>query len=219
MNVFDIIGPVMVGPSSSHTAGAARIGKVVRILLGEEPVKANITFHGSFARTYRGHGTDRAVVGGLLGFETDDLRIRNSLRLAEAAGLEYTIQTGDLGEVHPNTVRIEAEGKSGKAIKVIASSIGGGSIVVKEIDGLQVDFTGESHTIVISHQDAPGAVASVSSLLAVYKINIGQMKVYRTRRGGDAIMVIETDQEPAGEVAEKLEKLDCVQKVTLLRPV
>ena len=219
MNVFDIIGPIMVGPSSSHTAGAVRIGKVARVLLGEEPVKANITFHGSFARNYRGHGTDRAVVGGLLGFETDDLRIRNSLRLAEAAGLEYTIQTGDLGEVHPNTVRIEAEGKSGKAIEVIASSVGGGSIVVKEIDRLEVDFTGESHTIVISHQDAPGAVASVTSLLAVYKINIGQMKVHRTRRGGDAIMVIETDQEPAGEVAEKLGKLECVQKVTLLRPV
>jgi L-serine dehydratase len=219
MNVFDIIGPVMVGPSSSHTAGAARIGKVVRTLLGEEPVKAFIIFHGSFARTYRGHGTDRAVIGGLLGFETDDLRIRDSLNLAREAGLEYIIETGDLGEVHPNTVLIKVEGKSGKTITVVASSIGGGNIVVREIDGLQVDFTGESHTIIISHRDAPGAVASVTSLLAVYKINIGQMKVYRTRRGGDAIMVIETDQEPAGEVADKLEKLECVQKVTLLRPV
>jgi len=219
MNVFDIIGPIMIGPSSSHTAGAVRIGKVVRTLLGEEPIKAHILFHGSFARTYKGHGTDRAVIGGLLGFETDDLRIRDSLDLAKEAGLEYNIEVGDLGEVHPNTVQIKAEGKSGKNITVIASSIGGGNIVVKEIDSLHVDFTGESHTIVITHRDAPGAVASVTSLLAVYKINIGQMKVYRTRRGGNAIMVIETDQEPIMEVVDKLGRLECVYKVVALKPV
>ncbi len=219
MDVFDIIGPVMVGPSSSHTAGAARIGKIARNLLGEEPIEANIQLHGSFARTYRGHGTDRAILGGLLGFDPDDLRIRESLGIAERVGLEFTIEKVSLKDAHPNTVRIKVRGDSGKTVVVTAASVGGGNVVIKDIDGLEVNFTGRSHTIVIPHRDAPGVVAAVTGLLSSIGINIGEMRVYRKRRGGDAIMVIEVDQEIDDDIAQELNELYHIDKVTILNPL
>lgn len=204
MDVFDIIGPIMVGPSSSHTAGAARIGKIARNLLGQEPVEAIIELHGSFAQTYKGHGTDRAIIGGLLGFEPDDLRIRDSLAMAAQKGLSYTIRKVNLKDAHPNTARITVSDYSGNTVVVTASSVGGGNIVVKDINGLEVDFTGRSHTIVIPHRDAPGVVAAVTGLLSSNHINIGEMKVYRKRRGGDAIMIIEVDQAVSQDIAYQI---------------
>ena len=219
MDVFDIIGPVMVGPSSSHTAGATRIGKIARNLLGEEPVEATIELHGSFAQTYRGHGTDRAIIGGLLGYDPDDLRIRESLDIARRVGLGYTIKKANLKDAHPNTARIRVKGSSGKAVVVTAASVGGGNVVVKDINGLEVEFTGRSYTIVIPHRDALGVVAAVTGLLSTNGINIGEMKVYRKRRGGDAIMVIEVDQEINKNVANQLNELYYINQVTILNPL
>ncbi len=219
MNVFDIIGPVMVGPSSSHTAGAVRIGRVARELLGEEPVEVVVKFHGSFARTYQGHGTDKAIIAGLLGMNPDDLRIRDSLEIAHEIGLKYTFERTDLQEAHPNIAYIEAEGKSGRKVSIIGSSVGGGNILIKQVDGLDVEFSGQYDTLIIPHQDAPGVVAAVTNMLAQNWINIANMKVYRSGRGGDAIMVIETDQKIGQELVADLEKLSRVSKVTEINPI
>lgn len=218
MNVFDIIGPVMIGPSSSHTAGAARLGRITRMLLGEEPKHAHIYLHGSFARTYRGHGTDRAIIGGLLGFGPDDIRIRDSLELAKQAGLSYIFEPTDLGEVHPNTALIEVTSISGKRFSLLGSSVGGGNVVIHRIQNMEVEFTGNYYTLIIPHQDAPGVVANVTSLLSKKQINIAQMKVYRMRRGGEAMLIIETDEHIDNELVPQLEKLPHVTSVAIVEP-
>lgn len=219
MNVFDIIGPVMVGPSSSHTAGAVRIGSIGRMLLGEEPAEAVIKFHGSFAKTYRGHGTDKAIVGGLMGFNVDDARLRESLELADKAGFEYTIQTENLGPVHPNTAYIEVKGVSGKKASLMGASIGGGNIVITQVNGVNVEFTGQYYTLIICHHDAPGMVASVTNVLAAVNINIAYMKVYRTLKGGQAMMVIETDQPIDDYVSVIIQRVPKVASATIVRPI
>jgi len=218
MNVFDIIGPVMIGPSSSHTAGAARLGRITRMLLGEQPKHAHIYLHGSFARTYCGHGTDRALIGGLLGFSPDDIRIRDSLELAKEAGLSYEFEPTDLGEVHPNTALLEVTGTSGKTLSLLGSSIGGGNVVIQRIQDMKVEFTGEYYTLLIPHQDAPGVVANVTSVLSTNRINIAQMKVYRTRRGGPAMLIIETDEHIESKLLPTLEKIPHVTSVAIVEP-
>lgn len=204
MNAFDIIGPIMVGPSSSHTAGAVRIARVAGILLNEKVRRASIKFHGSFATTYKGHGTDKAIVGGLMGFETDDTRIRDSLSIAAAEGIEYTIDTCELEGVHPNTVIIELEGISGRKASIMGSSIGGGNIAIKKVNGLDVDFTGQFNTLLIEHMDRPGTISAVTGILGNNEINIAIMKVYRSSKGSRAIMVIETDQSVSDDVIENI---------------
>ena len=159
MDIFDILGPVMVGPSSSHTAGAARIGAMARTLLGEEVADAKLHLYGSFAETGKGHGTDRALVAGLLGMKPDDLRIPNAFEEAKKAGLRYTIDEIDLRDAHPNTAVLELTGKGGRALTVQASSLGGGRIMVNKLDGIEVNFTGESNTLVVRNQDEFGSVA------------------------------------------------------------
>lgn len=216
MNLFDIIGPVMIGPSSSHTAGAARIGRVARQLLGEKPVKAVVSFHGSFEKTYRGHGTDRAVAGGLMNMGVDDERLRRSLHLAREEGLDITFQPVRLRDAHPNTVVVEITGESGKQVKVQAASIGGGSIRVQYLDGLEVGFSGEKTTLVIRHTDAPGAIAMVTHLLSDARINIATMRVFRREAGGEAIMAIELDERPGAALLTALRMLPAVTDVTLL---
>ena len=219
MDVFDIIGPVMVGPSSSHTAGAVRIGRMVRGILGEQPAEARITLHGSFARTYKGHGTDKALLGGLLGMLPDDERIRDSMELAHAVGMKYQVGTAVLKDAHPNTACITATGPSGKSVTVQGASVGGGNILITSIDGMDVGFTGEYYTLLISHKDTPGVVAAVTHLLALNEVNIANMKVYRSSRGGDAIMVIETDQEIRADVELQIECLHGIQRATLIEPI
>lgn len=194
MNVFDIIGPIMIGPSSSHTAGAAKIGYIIRELMGEPIVKANIKLHGSFAATYKGHGTDKALIAGLLGMHPDDERIKNSKEIAEKEGMEVSISKVKLENAHPNTTVIKAVGKSKKTLTVQGTSIGGGEIEINEINGMKVNFNGENNTLVIFHMDAPGEISSVSDLIAKENINIAGMKVFRNRQGGNAVMIIETDQ-------------------------
>ena len=195
MNVFDVLGPVMIGPSSSHTAGAAKIVRLAGMILGEKAVQADISLHGSFAATYHGHGTDRALVGGLLGLGADDERLRDALQLAVREGLAVTFHRENLGDVHPNTAKICARGVSGRTVELVASSTGGGDIRVINLSGFSVDFDGSSYTLIVPHQDRAGTVAAVTAVLAEESVNIAQMKVARELVGADAMMIIETDQE------------------------
>ena len=207
MNIFDILGPIMIGPSSSHTAGAVRIGKIAGIVLGEAPKTANFYLHGSFSETYRGHGTDRALIGGLLGFSTEDERIRSSFQIAEEQGLKANFHKANLGDVHVNTVKVVVSGETGKEIQLTASSIGGGNIKVIDLLGFPVDFSGQFNTLIIPHYDRPGTIGAVTKLLGEEGINIAQMKVSRARMGSKAIMIIETDESSRLEVLEKIRAL------------
>ena len=211
INIFDMMGPVMVGPSSSHTAGAARIGNMGRTLLGEEVARADIGLHGSFAETGFGHGTDRALLAGLLGMKPDDLRIPNAYEEANRAGMAYSFRTVELRDAHPNTALLELTGKSGKQLTLQASSIGGGAIVVNKID---VNFTGDFNTLIVRNQDESGSVAAITSILSQVHINVANMSVNRHRRGGDALMVIETDQHIKPRQVEFLSELPGILSVT-----
>lgn len=219
MNAFDIIGPIMVGPSSSHTAGAVRIGKVARMVLGEEPVKAIILLHGSFARTYKGHGTDRAIIAGIMGFDVDDGRIVNSFDIANERKLQFIIKEEDMGSVHPNTAKVELSSENGRTISIIGSSIGGGNIVIINVNDIAVEFTGQYDTIIINHQDKPGIIAQVTDTLAKKNINIAFMKVYRSLKGGDAMMVIEADQKIDQEIMKTLNSLKSFKSATLVKSI
>lgn len=214
INIFDMMGPVMIGPSSSHTAGAARIGNMGRTLLGEEVARADIGLHGSFAETGFGHGTDRALLAGLLGMKPDDLRIPNAYEEANRAGMAYSFRTVELRDAHPNTALLELTGKSGKKLTLQASSIGGGAIVVNKIDGIDVNFTGDFNTLIVRNQDESGSVAAITSILSQVHINVANMSVNRHRRGGDALMVIETDQHIKPRQVEFLSELPGILSVT-----
>lgn len=216
MDLFDIIGPVMVGPSSSHTAGAARIGKITRMLLGSRPTEARIGLYGSFRKTYRGHGTDKALIGGLLGMDVDDLRLRDSLRMAEEAGLEYSFYNADLRGAHPNTVIMDVTGEDGRKISVEAASVGGGEIVVKSIDGLEAGFSGHENTLILTYRDVTGMIARISGELAYSAINIATMRVFRRSAGGEAMVALELDGAANEELLERLSRLTGVYHVAYL---
>lgn len=217
MNLFDIIGPVMIGPSSSHTAGAARIGRVTRMLLGEDVQSAEIYFHGSFAKTWEGHGADRAVIGGLLGLSVADEHMRLSRELAQEKGMKYTISAVQLRDAHPNTVIIKAHGVTGKDVKVQAASVGGGSIFVQYLNDMEVGFSGERTTLIIQHRDTLGAIAQVSQMLAWAKMNIATMRVFREDKGGRAVMALELDSVPEDKLLTSLRAMDAFENVTLLK--
>lgn len=216
MNLFDIVGPVMVGPSSSHTAGAVRIGNVARKLVGSDIKMAKIYFHGSFQLTGKGHGTDKALLAGLMGMPVDDVRIPRSYTEADVREMAYGFFPIDLGDVHPNSVKLVLDGKNGRHREIVASSIGGGRIEVTEIDGLAVRFGGDYPTLVIRNQDVPGQVQQVATFLAEENINIGSMQLYRSQRGADAVMVIECDKEVPEDVVDALEGLNGIVRVTYL---
>lgn len=218
MNIFDMIGPVMVGPSSSHTAGAARAGYVARMLLGEKPVKATITLSGSFAQTYQGHGTDRAIIGGILGFPPSDLRIRDSFKEAEKSGLAYNFRMEELENTAPNTAKIELQGENGAAISTVISSVGGGVVQVVRINGADVKFSAEYPTTVVFNDDKPGIVAKVSEHFAAHHINIAFMRLFRRAEGQEAIMVIESDQKVEKEMLESLRRSEHINKVIAIEP-
>ena len=194
MDLFDILGPVMVGPSSSQTAGAVRIGLMARTLLGAPPVEAAIHLHGSFAETGPGHGTDRALVDGLLGMQPDDLRIPRAAREAEKAGLTVTIDTVDLREAHPNTAVLSLRAANDKRLEMQACSLGGGRIMVNKLDGIEVSFTGAFNTLVVRGRDVNGVVSGVTSILYQVGVNVANMSVCRPKRGADLLMVIEVDE-------------------------
>lgn len=214
MNIFDIIGPVMVGPSSSHTAGAVKIGYVSRKLMAQPIAEAEILLYGSFLATGRGHGTKYAIVAGLLGMKPDDRHIPDSFELAEEAGMEISFGEADLKEGHPNSVKLKLTGANGRRLEVVGESIGGSLINIAAIDGLSANFSGDYPTLIVHNLDQPGHVAEVTSMLSHKSVNIAAMQLYRANRGGDAVMVIECDQEIPQESLAWLSHLEGVEKVT-----
>lgn len=213
-SVFDIIGPVMVGPSSSHTAGAARIGLMAGKLFGRTPRTAHITFYGSFADTYRGHGTDVAIVGGIMGFDTFDLRIPQSLDIAREKGIEVIFETSDLLTDHPNTARVLLEDEFG-TFEIVGISIGGGTIEITELNGFPLKLTGGGPALVVLHHDRFGAIAAVTGVLANHQLNIGHMEVSRHEKGMQALMAIEIDETIPAEVIAELERLPQIERIAI----
>lgn len=210
LSIFDVLGPNMIGPSSSHTAGACRIGKVGNKMSKGDIAQVRFYLHGSFSETYKGHGTDRALVGGILGFDPDDERIVESFTIASSLGIKYQFIKTDLGDVHSNTVKVEIQKSNGDTVEVTGSSIGGGNIVITKINGLDLEFTGEYFTLVVPHMDRPGIVTKVTAALAKYEINIAFMKVYRHNRGKEAFMIIESDNVVNQETMDEIKSLDGV---------
>ncbi len=219
VGVFDILGPIMVGPSSSHTAGAARLGKVARAIAGGDIKEVKFLLHGSFGKTYKGHGTDRALVAGILGMEPSDLRLKDSLDIAREMGLKIEFKEADLGEVHPNTVKFIMRGEDESLYEMMGSSIGGGSIEVIEVNNNKVEFTGAYPTIIISHKDVPGVVSKVTALLYSNSINIAFMKVFRSQKGIVATMVFEVDHIVNNEVVEMIKDIEWINKVIMINPI
>ncbi|TCS93094.1 L-serine ammonia-lyase, iron-sulfur-dependent subunit beta [Hazenella coriacea] len=213
--VFDIIGPIMIGPSSSHTAGAARIGLAARKIFGRKPDRVKITLYGSFAKTYRGHGTDIALAGGLLNFDTSDRRIIQALEIAQEEGVEITFEESDDLTDHPNTARLYLEDEKG-SIEVVGVSIGGGKMEIIEINGFELKLTGNDPALLVLHHDQYGAVARVATVLALRQINIGFMQVSRKEKGSQALMSIETDQPVDADVQDEIRHLAGMDAVTVL---
>ncbi|MFC7442399.1 L-serine ammonia-lyase, iron-sulfur-dependent subunit beta [Laceyella putida] len=213
--VFDIIGPIMIGPSSSHTAGAARIGRAARTIFGRKPKRALITLYGSFAKTYRGHGTDVALAGGLLDFDTFDKRMVHSLNIAREEGIEIIFQESDELTEHPNTARIRLEDEEG-SVEVVGVSIGGGKMEIIELNGFDLKLSGNDPVLLVLHQDQYGAVAKVATVLAKHQINIAFMQVSRKEKGSQALMSIETDQKVEAGVQAEIGSLPGIHAVTIL---
>ena len=211
VSLLDIIGPVMVGPSSSHTAGACRLGLLARNLVGGTPEKARIELHGSFARTGEGHGTDKAIAGGLMGFRPDDERLRDALEIAQGEGFDYVFEKTTLDDdAHPNTVRITVERADRRAM-MVGSSLGAGRVMVTEIDGYPVEVTGNLHTVVLVAEDIKGSIARIATILAEGNVNIATLRLTRKQRGGDAFMVLEVDEGPSEQVRDEIRGLPWVK--------
>ena len=219
VSLLDIIGPVMVGPSSSHTAGACRLGLIARALIGGTPETAKVELHGSFARTGTGHGTDRAIAGGLMGYQPDDVRLRESLEAAEQAGLKIIFENTKLrGDHHPNTTRITVT-REGRSVVMIGSSIGAGRIVVTAIDGFPVDITGSYTTLVVVAHDELGIVAKLATALAEESVNVATMRVSRRQKGGDAIHIYELDSAPGPSALVRIRALGAVKTLRVVERV
>ncbi|HHT57794.1 L-serine ammonia-lyase, iron-sulfur-dependent subunit beta [Herbinix luporum] len=219
MNVFDIMGPVMVGPSSSHTAGAVKIGYTARKLIREDIKEAKIYLHGSFLATGKGHGTHKALIAGLMGMKPDDERIPDSFNYAKEMGLKFEFLGIDLRDAHPNSVMLKLVGVNNNKIEIVASSIGGGSIIINQIDGAKADITAAYPTLIIKNVDKPGHVSMVTSLLSKQDINIATMRIHRDKRGGTAVMIIECDQEVPVHVIDLLTKAEGVKKIRYIDKV
>lgn len=214
MDIFDIVGPIMVGPSSSHTAGAVKIGYVAGRLLGEQLKEAEILLYGSFLATGEGHGTQKALVAGLLGMKPDDYRIADSIEIAREKNISVSFGEAKLVDAHPNTVQLLLKGINGNSIEIIAQSIGGGKINIAEIDGISTNFSGDVPTLIVHNLDQPGHVSEVTSMLAHKSVNIASMQLYRSHRGGEAVMVVECDQPVPEDGLAWLSRIEGVIKVT-----
>jgi len=215
VSILDVMGPVMVGPSSSHTAGTARLGRVAREILDEDPVNVHFFLHPPLAATYRGHGSDFALVGGSIGLNVDDPRIPEAIRIAEQMGVEVTFSEEDLGDVHPNTVRIEIAGKRRQA-EVAGSSIGGGVIEVFKINGFQTRFKGDSPTLLLFYRDRPGMISEVTQIIAEEGINIASLSCSRKQRGKDAFMQIDVDSPLSKAALARISSISDVARAQYL---
>jgi L-serine dehydratase len=217
-SIFDILGPVMIGPSSSHTAGASRIGYIARQLLNQKPVRAVITLYNSFAKTHKGHGTDRAIIGGILGFGPDDTRIRKSFELAKESGLEWEFKfIGDSARFHSNTARVHLIGNDGGTVEVTGASLGGGRIRIQDIEGFHVDFNAQTHTLVIIAEDIPGSIKHISGAIAERGCNIANMYVSRNEKLAN--MIIEMDQPIDKDTVRTIESFRWVKFVRRVEPM
>ena len=214
MDLFDIVGPIMVGPSSSHTAGAVRMGYVAGKLLGEPIRKAEILLYGCFLATGEGHGTKKALVAGLLGMQPDDYQIADSFELAAQRGITVVFGEAHLEEAHPNTAVLRLTGVGKKYTEVQVSSIGGSRISIDKIDGINTGFSGECPTLIVHNMDQPGCIVAVTSMLAKKNVNIATMQVYRSAKGEQAVMVVECDQPVSEDGIQWLEQVEGVLKVT-----
>lgn len=214
--VFDIIGPIMIGPSSSHTAGAARIGKVARNIFGRKPDQAVITFYGSFAQTYKGHGTEVATIGGILDLDTHDEGIIRSKELAQEQGIDILVQTSEEETDHPNTAKIKLIDQQGE-IEIVGISIGGGNIEIISMNGFNLRLSGHHPALLVLHEDRFGMIAAVSNVLSKYQVNIGHMEVARKAKGSEALMAIESDQLIPDELLEEIRQIPFIITVTRLQ--
>ncbi len=205
-NAFDIIGPIMIGPSSSHTAGAARLGLAANRVAGGAIQSVRFLLHGSFAKTYKGHGTDRALLAGVLGYSERDDRLREAMDIAQNEGIEYSFEPIDMGDVHPNSVRIEMTLQSGESVSLSGSSIGGGSIRIWEVNGFAVDMTGEKPVLLTRHRDREGVISGVTRILATLGINIVSLNCSRKEKRGEASMVVELDEMLDDRVLEVIKE-------------
>ena len=219
ISVFDVLGPNMIGPSSSHTAGAARIAYLAQKMINGPLVRVDFTLYGSFARTYRGHGTDRALLGGIMGFDTDDMRIRDSFRIAEENGIAFCfVPNEEETDVHPNTVDIHMVNVAGQEMTVRGESLGGGKARISRINGVDVDFTGEYSAVIVIQKDRPGVVAHVTKVLSDRGVNIAFMRLFRKAKGEIAYTIVESDGRLPEDVAQKLEDNENVQNVMIIQP-
>lgn len=217
MDVFDIIGPIMVGPSSSHTAGACRIGKYARGILSEEPMNAVIKLSGSFKKTYRGHGTDKAIIAGLLGFNEDDERIRDSIEIAKKEGRNFTIVEEDIENAHANTAEITMTKTNGEKVIIEGASIGGGNILITRINDAKVSINGLFDVLVVGHVDMPGMVYKITKVLYAWKININGLSLHREEKSGNAVAIIEVDDKISDKLCDEMRAIENIKYVTLLR--
>ena len=220
MNIFDIIGPIMIGPSSSHTAGAVRLGRVANKLIDNRPLRrVEITLSGSFAQTYKGHGTDRALMAGIMGYHSYSPEIRDALEIAEKRGIAYAFLKENIKGAHPNTARIRYVTLDGAEGTVQGASVGGGNILVNRIDGMEVRFTGENHTLIVMHRDKPGVIANVTQLIhfEYAELNISSFNLSREAKGGSAIMTLELDSLPSEDLIAKIRQIENVTNAILVR--
>lgn len=218
ISVFDVIGPNMVGPSSSHTAGAASVARMAGKLFQKEISEVVFTLYGSFAKTYRGHGTDRALVGGIMGFDTDDLRIRDSFQIAEEAGIVFRFEKNTAeDEVHPNTVDIHMTGKDGTEMTVRGVSVGGGKIRIVKMNDVDVEFTGEYSTLIVIQNDKPGVVAHITTCLSRVNANIAFMRMFREAKGARAYTIVESDERIPEDVLTHIRKNENVEDLMLIQ--
>ncbi len=222
MNVFDIIGPVMIGPSSSHTAGAVRLGRVANKLIDNRKLrKVEITLSGSFAQTYKGHGTDRALLAGIMGYHSYSPEIRDALTIARNQGIDFEFIREDIKGAHPNTARIHYYLEDGGEGEMQGASVGGGNILVNQIDGMKVEFNGENNTILVMHRDKPGVIAAVTQLMhwEYAELNISSFHLSRQSKGGDAIMTIEIDGQPPENLVSVIRNIENVSNAILVRRI
>jgi len=218
-SIFDIVGPIMVGPSSSHTAGAVRLGKLASLISSKDIKKVQFLLHGSFAKTYRGHGTDKALVAGILKMDPWDENLRNSLAIAKEKGIEIEFNEVDLGDVHPNTVKFIITNKDNTISEITGSSIGGGNILIFDVEGLSVEFRGDYPTLITKHKDTPGVISKITAMLYMENINIGSMKVYRNSKGLQATMVLETDNILPSDLVSKIKEIPEIQSLKVINPI
>lgn len=214
-SVFDIIGPIMIGPSSSHTAGAARIGRLARKIFSDKPEKAEITFYGSFAKTYKGHGTEVAIIGGILDFDTYDTRIVEAIDIAKQENIDIRVHVSDENTDHPNTARVNLSSGS-KSLEIVGISIGGGKIEIIEMNGFALHLSGELPALLVLHEDRFGMIAAVANILSKFEINIGAMRVSRKSKGDEALMIIETDQKIEEAIAEEIARVPFILNVAVI---